>query len=94
MNILTDYDAFTTEYDEMQELAQMKPIPPQNNITYETLRSHYKPLSLRERVEIQRREEAAKHQARYGSNKTASKGLKMLEKARKEAEQPKQLRLF
>lgn len=94
MNILTDYDAFTTEYDELQTLAQMSPIPQTRpNITYETLRNHYKPLSLRERVEIQRHKEKAKHAAQYG-NRTAAKGLEMLEKARKEAEQPKQLRLF
>jgi hypothetical protein len=84
-------EAFTAEYDEMQALANAEPMP--KPVNYEQLRRHYKTMSLRERVEKNRAEEAEKHRA-YCNNHIATKGQKLLQEAIKKQNQPQQLSLF
>lgn len=94
MNIITQNgfqpEAFTAEYDDYTDLINIEPIS--KPADYEVIRSHYKTMTMRERVEQNRRVEETKHQAYC--NRLATKGQKMLEQAAKEATQPKQLSLF
>jgi hypothetical protein len=94
MTILThNPEAFTAEYDELQSLINAEPMPKRPTTSYETLRNHYRPMTLRERAEKNRAEEAEKHRA-YCNNHIANKGQKLLKEAIEKSKQPKQLSLF
>jgi len=94
MNIVTQNgfqaEAFTSEFEDYADLANMEPMS--KPADYEVTRSHYKTMTMRERVAFNRRMEEAKHQAYC--NRLAAKGQKMLAQAAEEAAQPKQLSLF
>ena len=93
MTILThNPEAFTAEYDEMRALANAEPMPKPVKVNYAELKKHYRTMTLKERAEKNRAEEAEKHRA-YCNN-LALKGQKLLQDAIKKQSQPKQLSFF